>query len=154
MRSDNSPSQPCRKVARPWAQVCPIWRGLYFLLTGIPAADKSTVADRLARRFARSVHVRGDDFRRMVVSGRVAMSPKPSPDAWTQLRPRYRLAAMTADAWHKAGFTVVVQDVVVGPVLAEQVAAIASRPLYLVVLAPSSATVASREAARLRDGLR
>ena len=30
MRSDNSPSQPCRKVARPWAQVCPIWRGLSF----------------------------------------------------------------------------------------------------------------------------
>src|SRR5262249_14012516 len=117
--------------------------GSVFLVTGIPAAGKSTVADGLARRFARSVHVRGDEFRRMVVSGRVAMSPNPSPEAWAQLRLRYRLAAVTADAWHEAGFTVVVQDVVVGPVLAEQVAAIASRPLYLVVLAPSPAVVAS-----------
>ena len=66
------------------------------------------------------MHVRGDEFRRMVVSGRVATSPKPSPEAWAQLRLRYRLAAMTADVWHSAGFTVVVQDVVVGPILAEQ----------------------------------
>jgi chloramphenicol 3-O-phosphotransferase len=126
--------------------------GSVFLLTGIPAAGKSTVADGLARRFARSVHVRGDEFRRMVVSGRVAMAPNASPEALAQLRLRYRLAAMTTDAWHEAGFTVVVQDVVVGPVLAEQVAAIASRPLYLVVLAPSPAVVGRREAARRKTG--
>ena len=124
--------------------------GSVFLVTGIPAAGKSTVADELARRFGRSVHVRGDVFRRMVVSGRVAMSHSPLPEAWAQLRLRYRLTAMTADTWHDAGFTVVVQDVVVGPVLAEQVAAIRSRPLYLVVLAPSPAAVARREAARTR----
>jgi len=127
-------------------------QGAVFLVTGIPAAGKSTVAEGLARRFARSVHVRGDEFRRMVVSGRVAMSPNPSPEAWAQLRLRYRLAAMTADAWHDAGFTVVMQDVIVGPVLAEQVTAIASRPLYLVVLAPDPAAVASREAARPKTG--
>jgi len=126
--------------------------GSVFLVTGIPAAGKSTVAEGLARRFARSVHVRGDVFRRMVVSGRVAMSPNAPPEAWAQLRVRYRLAAMAADAWHDAGFTVVVQDVVVGPVLAGQLAAIRSRPLYLVVLAPSPAVVASREAARSKTG--
>ena len=60
--------------------------GSVFLVTGIPAAGKSTVADELARRFGRSVHVRGDVFRRMVVSGRVAMSPNPVPEAWAQLR--------------------------------------------------------------------
>ena len=48
------------------------------------------------------MRVRGDEFRRMVVSGRVATSPKPSPEAWAQLRLRYRLAAMTADVWHDA----------------------------------------------------
>jgi len=52
----------------------------------------------------------------------------------------------------EARFTVVVQDVVVGPVLAEQVAPIASRPLYLVVLAPSLAMVARRKAARPKTG--
>jgi dephospho-CoA kinase len=38
-------------------------------VTGIPAAGKSTVADRLARHHSRGVHVRGDVFRRMVVAG-------------------------------------------------------------------------------------
>ena len=51
--------------------------GSVFLVTGIPAAGKSTVADGLARRFARSVHVRGDEFRRMVVSGRVVALSEP-----------------------------------------------------------------------------
>ena len=123
-----------------------------FLVTGIPAAGKSTVADELAGRFGRSVHVRGDVFRHMVVSGRVAMSPSPLPEALAQLRLRYRLTAMTADTWHDAGFTVVVQDVVAGALLAEQVAVIRSRPLYLVVLAPSPAAVARREAARTKTG--
>lgn len=40
------------------------------LITGIQAAGKSTVAQLLAERLPRSVHVRGDLFRRMIVSGR------------------------------------------------------------------------------------
>src|SRR5262249_60288928 len=51
-----------------------------------------------------------------------------------------------------AALTVGGQDVAVGPVLAAQVAAIRSRPLYLVVLAPSPAAVARREAARSKTG--
>ncbi|HEY2553556.1 MAG TPA: zeta toxin family protein [Streptosporangiaceae bacterium] len=42
-----------------------------FLVTGIQAAGKSTVAQALAKKFERSVHVRGDLFRRMMVNGRV-----------------------------------------------------------------------------------
>lgn len=36
------------------------------LITEIMAAGKSTVAELLARRLPRSVHLRGDLFRRMV----------------------------------------------------------------------------------------
>ena len=118
------------------------------LITGIPAAGKSTVADRLARRFARGVHVRGDVFRRMVVAGRHEMTAAPSEEAQRQLRLRYRLAAQTADAYYQAGFSVVVQDVVIGPLLATYVDTIRSRPLTLVVLAPRPEVVAGREAAR------
>jgi chloramphenicol 3-O-phosphotransferase len=66
------------------------------LITGIPAAGKSTVADRLARRFSRGVHVRGDLFRRMVVTGRHEMTSAPpkrrgansgSGIAWPRKRP-------------------------------------------------------------------
>lgn len=120
------------------------------LVTGISASGKSSVAERLAGRFRRGVHVRGDIFRRMVVSGRDEMTSQPSEEAWSQLRLRYRLGAATADAYHDAGFSVAVQDVVVGPVLSEYVAAIRSRPLVLVVLAPRPDVVARREAERTK----
>jgi predicted kinase len=123
-----------------------------FLLTGVPASGKSTVADVLAGRFHRGVHVHGDAFRRMVVSGAVPMSPDAGDEAWAQLRLRYRIAASVADAYCDAGFTVVVQDVVAGPVLAEYVSFIRSRPLVVIVLAPRPDVVASREAGRVKRG--
>jgi hypothetical protein len=43
------------------------------LITGIQAAGKSTVAQLLAERLPRPVHVRGDAFRRMAVDGRAAI---------------------------------------------------------------------------------
>ncbi|HXH56696.1 AAA family ATPase [Iamia sp.] len=118
------------------------------LITGISAAGKSTVAERLASRFESGVHVKGDVFRRMVVAGRQEMTSSPSAEAWRQLRLRYRLGAATADTFHAAGFAVVVQDVVIGAVLTEYVEAIRSRPLVVVVLAPDPAVVAAREASR------
>lgn len=120
------------------------------VVTGISAAGKTTVAELLAQRFPRGVHVKGDVFRRMIVSGREAMSADPSPEAWAQLRLRYRLAATTAEAYHDAGFAVVVQDVIIGEVLAEFVAAIRARPLIVVVLAPRSDVVADRELGRAK----
>jgi cytidylate kinase len=124
------------------------------LITGISAAGKTTVAERLARRFDRGVHVKGDVFRRMVVAGREDMTADPSDEAWRQLRLRYRLGAATADAYHEAGFAVVVQDVVLGPVLADYVAAIRARPLVVVVLAPRPEVVAEREAGRAKVAYR
>ena len=118
------------------------------LVTGVPASGKSTVSAALARRFERGVHVRGDAFRRMVVAGREEMTAEPSDEAWRQLRLRYRLGASTADAYFDAGFSVVVQDVVVGEVLGEYVASITSRPLVVVVLAPSVEAIARREKQR------
>lgn len=124
------------------------------LVTGISAAGKSTVSDLLARRFPRGVHVRGDLFRRMVVSGREDMSAEPSAEARHQLSLRYDLGAATADAYHAAGFSVVVQDVVLGPVLGDYVAAITARPLVVVVLAPTAEVVAAREARRSKVAYR
>ncbi|MDG4823441.1 AAA family ATPase [Asanoa sp. WMMD1127] len=118
------------------------------LLTGVQAAGKSTVAQALAERLPRSVHVRGDVFRRMVVGGRAEMTPDPSAEALAQLRLRYGLAAQVSDAYFDAGFTVVVQDVILGEFLPETVGLIRSRPLLVVVLAPSPAAIADREAGR------
>ncbi len=123
-----------------------------YLITGIMASGKSTVAELLARRFARGVHLRGDAFRRMVVSGREDMTLPPSNEALAQLNLRYTLAASAAQAYHAAGFTVAWQDVMVGTVLPEVIARVTARPLYCIVLCPDPTSVAAREAERAKTG--
>ena len=81
-----------------------------YAITGVMAAGKSTVAELLAQRFEKGVHLRGDVFRRMIVSGREEMCAKPSMEAVRQLHLRYRLAADAAKAYFEAGFSVVLQD--------------------------------------------
>ena len=122
-----------------------------FLLTGVPGAGKSTVAELLAARFARGVHVRGDVFRRMIVSGRVEPTPEMGEAGLEQLRLRYRIAAAVADAYVDAGFTVVAQDVIVGALLQEAVTFFQRRPLALVVLAPTRDAVAARAGGRTKE---
>jgi chloramphenicol 3-O-phosphotransferase len=121
------------------------------LITGIQAAGKSTVAQLLAERLPRSVHVRGDLFRRMVVNGRADMTPDPSAEALRQLRLRYRLTATVCDDYFREGFTVVAQDVILGEYLTEMVRMVRARPLLVVVLAPKAEAVAAREAARAKN---
>lgn len=127
-------------------------RGAVWLITGIMASGKSTVAQALAERFRQSAHVRGDAFRRMVVRGAIAMIPEPSAEALEQLRLRLSLAASTADAFAEAGFDAVLQDVAVGAALPGLVQAIETRPLHVVVLAPSAAAIQERERVRAKTG--
>ena len=127
---------------------------MIFLITGASAAGKTTVSQLLAERFERGVHVKGDVFRRMVVAGRHEMSMSPSDEAVDQLRLRYKLGAATADVYATAGFTVVVQDVILGHHLREYVERIRTRPLHLVVLAPDVETIRAREAARPKTAYR
>lgn len=122
------------------------------LLTGIMAAGKSTVAEALARRLPRSVHLRGDVFRKMIVNGRAEMTSDAPDEAVRQLHLRYELAARAADGYFAAGFTVVLQDVILGPELPAMVDRIASRPLLVVVLAPRPEVVAAREQGRPKTG--
>lgn len=123
-----------------------------FLITGIMASGKSTVAQLLAERFEKSVHLRGDIFRRMIVNDRQEVEPDAQDSQLEQLLLRYRLAAQAADAYCRAGFTVVVQDVVVGAMLSDFISLVESRPLYVVVLCPEQEEVARREAQRSKKG--
>ncbi|MFH9067860.1 AAA family ATPase [Streptomyces alboflavus] len=122
------------------------------VITGIMAAGKSTVAQALAERLPRAAHVRGDIFRRMIVSGRQEYEPGAGPEAEAQLRLRYGLSASTADSYAAAGFTAVVQDVILGEELKRYVEQVRTRPLHVVVLAPRPAAVAEREATRGKTG--
>lgn len=76
------------------------------------------------------------------------MRPGAPPEADRQLDLRYRLGAQTADAFFDAGFTVVVQDIVMGPSLTTYVERIRSRPLHVIVLVPGVDVVERRERER------
>ncbi|MEV0252715.1 AAA family ATPase [Streptomyces sp. NPDC050732] len=116
------------------------------------ASGKSTVAQALAERLPKAVHVRGDAFRRMIVSGGVAYEGEAGGEGEAQLHLRYRLSASTADTYAAAGFVAVVQDVTLGAELKAYVELVRTRPLYVVVLAPRPDAVAAREAARGKTG--
>jgi predicted kinase len=116
------------------------------------AAGKSTVAQLVAERLPRSVHLRGDAFRRMIVRGRAEPSPRMSSDAAAQLTLRYELAAQAAVRYADAGFTVVYQDVIVGPALRQVATLLSSRPLAVVVLTPDADTLREREEGRAKAG--
>ena len=122
------------------------------LITGIMAAGKSTVAQCLAEQLPKSVHLRGDLFRRMIVSGQAEMDFELSQEALKQLKLRYHLAATVAGLYLEAGFWVVYQDIIIGRDLAEAVAALRHYPLHVVVICPSVEFIAAREAGRGKTG--
>jgi predicted kinase len=120
--------------------------GDVWLVTGAQAVGKSTVAQLLAERLVPSVHLRGDVFRRMVVGGGAEIEPG-DPDLASRLLLRYRLAADAARTYAAAGYAVVVQDVVIGSLLADA-ARMYDEGLRVVVLTARPDVVAAREAGR------
>ncbi|CAM3450168.1 AAA family ATPase [Isoptericola cucumis] len=122
------------------------------VITGAMAAGKSTVADALARRLPLAAHVRGDTFRRAMVSGQAPMDPPLSAAARAQLDLRHELAAQAADTYAARGVTAVVQDILLGDDLARFLGRLRTRPRYAVVLVPDAATLAARDAARHKQG--
>jgi predicted kinase len=122
------------------------------VVSGIMAAGKSTVAQALAERLPRAVHLRGDLFRRMIVSGRVEVTPDLPAEAMRQLDLRHELAATVAGRYAEAGFTVIWQDVILGTTLARVAELLRGRSFGIVVLCPSPEVVAAREAGRSKTG--
>jgi predicted kinase len=120
-----------------------------FIVSGTQGAGKSTVARELAARFERGVHVEADVLQRFIVSGAASVEPpEPHGEARSQLRLRARNAAMLADSFFAAGFTVVVDDIAIGLRLRDFCDDIKSRPLMLINLAPSLPVVEQRNAGR------
>lgn len=119
------------------------------LITGIMAAGKSTIAQAVAERLPRSVHVRGDQFRRFIVSGREEMDGiTPSDEAVRQLQLRYQLAADAARTYAGAGFAVVLQDIYLGDDLPAMVERLQPHPVQVVVLCPTPEAVRARDTHR------
>ena len=125
------------------------------LITGASAAGKSTVAQALSERLPRAVHLRGDIFRKMIVTGRAESAGGTLDPAFLeQLRLRYAIAGEVAERYAAAGFQVVYQDVILGPLLQEVVERLKPLGLAVVVLDPSADAIARREAGRGKTAYR
>jgi predicted kinase len=127
-------------------------QGQIVLITGNMASGKSSVAQALAERLPRSVHLRGDLFRRLIVNGRAEMGVALSTEAQLQLQLRYTLATDVARRYAEAGFTVVYQDIVIGSVLRDMVGSLQPFQPFVVVLCPRPEVVAARDQARGKTG--
>lgn len=126
-------------------------KGIY-VITGVMASGKSTVAEALSKKLEKSVHIHGDTFRKMIVSGREEMCESPSEEALNQLDLRYRIAAKAAKEYYDSGFTVVVQDNYLGDKLMYFVELLKNYPVYVIVLSPSIRTIEHREKNRGKKG--
>lgn len=116
------------------------------------AAGKSTIAEMLARRLPKSVHLRGDVFRRMIVNGAAEMGPVLSAEALAQLALRQRLACEAARLYAAHGFSVVYQDILIGPALAEVAECLADLSPAVIVLNPRPDVLAARDRDRKKTG--
>lgn len=125
---------------------------MLYIITGLMASGKSTVAQALAKCLPKAVHLRGDIFRKMMVSGRVDMGPEPDPEAIAQLELRYRLSAMVAAEYLKAGFDVVLQDNYYGKYWADILGTLSAWKPRAFVLNPGLQVLKAREEARGKAG--
>jgi predicted kinase len=123
-----------------------------FVVTGAMAVGKSTVSEALARRLPRSVHLRGDIFRRMIVNGAAEMGPVLDEEARSQLDLRHTLACDAARRYHHAGFSVVYQDIILGADLEKVAARLADLSPQVVVLVADTQTLAGRDRDRAKKG--
>jgi predicted kinase len=121
-----------------------------FVISGVPAAGKTTVGRLLAARLDRAVCVPGDSIREMVVSGRADMRSGAGEAELRQLLLRYAGALAVARVYLEAGFDAIVEDVIIGPVLRKFLALVPVPEMHLVVLNPDAAAVAERDRGRAR----
>lgn len=126
-------------------------QGIY-VITGIMASGKSTIAQMLAEQFQKGVHLRGDVFRKMIVRGNIDMTPDYSQSALEQLRLRYKMAAKVGDMYYDSGFSVVIQDTYLGKEVHSFLSEIKSKPIYFITLNPSVEAVVERENQRNKTG--
>lgn len=124
--------------------------GTVFVVSGLQAAGKTTVAGLLAGSFERGVHVAGDSIRAMVVTGLVDMTPANPEGAVEQLLARYEASIAVARIYHDAGFSVVLEDVILGSMAVRFLELVPWPEIHFVMLTPSLEAVARREQGRAK----
>jgi gluconate kinase len=120
-----------------------------WLITGIPGAGKSTTARLLATRFQRAAVIEGDLLHGWIVSGNVWPGQEPVEESSRQIRLTMRNQCLLAKSYATAGFTPIVDYVVVNRAdLRAYRSHLRGLALHLVVLHPGKHVVMSRDLGR------
>ena len=119
------------------------------MISGTQGAGKSTVARLLAERLERAAWVPSDILQRMIVAGgRWPEGRTVSDEARAQLRLRLKHACLLGTSFVHAGFTAVVDDIVVGSRLDDLFEYLAGQHFVFVMLTPRLDVIRRREAGR------
>jgi predicted kinase len=130
-------------------------RHAIFVVSGTQGAGKTTVSSLLARRFRRGVHVSADALQKMIVSGhqwpiasQTTINTDSEGEAARQLRLRNSNMCLLGLSFFEAGFTVVLDDIIVAERLSELRGHLADVDFMFVMLTPSFEVVRQRERQR------
>jgi predicted kinase len=122
------------------------------LVSGMPAAGKSTVTGLAARLLPRAARIKADDVNELIHSGRVWRLGAPTDEAERQAELCDRNLCCLANNLVDSGFTVLIDHLVTNQgELAFLAGLLAPRPVLLVTLAPTASVCQERNRTRTPD---